>query len=714
MLTKLNNKKIILTVISVFTFLMLALMPMTPDEGMYPLSEIRKLDLKEAGLKIGINDVYNPNGVSLVDALVNVGGCTGSFVSPDGLIITNHHCAFGAVQRASTVKNNYLENGFLAKTKEGEISAQGLTCRITESYEDVSEIVLKAADEVKDINERAEAISEKIKEIVAKEEQIDTTIEARVSEMFTGQSYVLFRYKVIRDVRLVYVPPRAIGEFGGESDNWVWPRHTGDFSFMRAYVAPDGSSAEYSENNVPYHPKKFLKVNANGVKDGDFVFLLGYPGRTFKHQPSQFLIFQEDYQLPYISKLYGWIIDRLLEKGSNDPAIALKVSSRVKGLANVEKNYRGKLVGLNRLALVKMKKQEEKNLQEFINSDMKLKKEYGEVLSQINSVYSNIFESGRIPLVLSQLSRNISMYRAVELLLDYQALSESKSDENTNALKRTKRIAEGLYTDYYPGLDREIAKKMISDARSFPEFGSTGLFNNVKSVDEFVNNLYKNSVVENKEKYMELFDKSPNEVKKMNDPMIEFVRLVNGLKDKEHKKNEMITSQLNVLLAKFMEVKRIWMNKSFIPDANGTLRLTYGYVKGYSPADAVYFNPITTLKGVIEKGKEEGDYKLPQVIRDLYAKRDFGKFKNDELNDVPVAILYNTDTSGGNSGSPIMNAYGELIGVNFDRPFEATINDFVYSKDYSRSLGVDIRYVLWIAKKVSGADNIIKEMGVDI
>src|SRR3972149_769238 len=512
MLTKLNNKKSVLTLISVFAFLMLAMMPMTPDEGMYPLSEIRKLDLKEAGLKIGINDVYNPNGVSLVDALVNVGGCTGSFVSADGLIITNHHCAFGAVQRASTVENNYLENGFLAKSFEKEIPAQGVVCRITESYEDVSEKILEAAEHATDINDRADAISQKIDALVTEEEEKDPTIEARVSEMFTGQSYVLFRYKVMRDVRLVYVPPRAIGEFGGESDNWVWPRHTGDFSFMRAYVAPDGSSAEYSESNVPYHPKKFLKINANGVKDGDFVFLLGYPGRTYKHQPSQFLIFQEDYQLPYISKLYSWIIDRLLERGSNDPAVALKVSSRVKGLANVEKNYRGKLVGLSRLALVKMKKQEEKNLQEFINSDMKLRQEYGNVLSEINSVYSNILESGRIPLVLSQLSRNINMYHAAELLLGFQEMSESKSEENENALKRSKKIAEGLYTDYYPDLDREISKKMIADAKSFPEFSSTGLFNNVKSVDEFVNNLYKNSIVEDKEKFMALFDKSSDEV----------------------------------------------------------------------------------------------------------------------------------------------------------------------------------------------------------
>ncbi len=249
---------VLLIILSIFS---LAMIPSTPDEGMYPLSEIRNLDLQGAGLKISIDEVYNPDGISLIDALVKIGGCTGSFVSNEGLIITNHHCSFGAVQRASTTENNYLENGFLAKSMEEEIPAKGYTCRITVSYEDVSEEVLTAANNVNDISERTDAIADKIKEIVEREEETDSTMSAEVSEMFVGQSYVLFRYKVIKDVRLVYVPPRAIGEFGGESDNWVWPRHTGDFSFVRAYIAPDGSSAEYSEENIPYTPKKFIEVN---------------------------------------------------------------------------------------------------------------------------------------------------------------------------------------------------------------------------------------------------------------------------------------------------------------------------------------------------------------------------------------------------------------------------------------------------------------------
>ena len=296
-------KKLALISLTILSLLVLAMFPSVPDEGMFPLSEISNLDLNSAGLKISVDEVYNPNGVSLVDALVKVGGCTGSFVSPEGLIITNHHCSFGAVRRARTIENNYLENGFLAETREEEIPAEGFTCRITDSYQDVSSEILEAANKVDDITDRIKVIRKKTKEILKREEEKDSKIKAEVSEMFVGQSYVRFRYKTVKDGRLVYIPPLSIGEFGGETDNWVWPRHTGDFSFLRAYVAPDGSSADYSEENVPFTPKKFLEVNPSGVNEEDFVFLLGYPGRTYKHQPSQFLKFQREYQLPYISKL---------------------------------------------------------------------------------------------------------------------------------------------------------------------------------------------------------------------------------------------------------------------------------------------------------------------------------------------------------------------------------------------------------------------------
>ncbi len=670
-----KSLNILLIIVSVFS---LAMIPSTPDEGMYPLSEIRNLDLQGAGLKISIDEVYNPDGVSLVDALVKLGGCTGSFVSNEGLIITNHHCSFGAVQRASTTENNYLENGFLAKTMEEEIPAKSFTCRITVSYEDVSEEVLTAANNADDISGRTDAISDKVKEIVEREEEADSTISAEVSEMFIGQSYVLFHYKVIKDVRLVYVPPRAIGEFGGESDNWVWPRHTGDFSFVRAYVAPDGSSAEYSEENVPYQPKKFIEVNPKGVDENDFVFLLGYPGRTYKHQPSFFIEYQQKYQLPYISKQFRWMIDLYEESSEDDPEFALEISSRIKGLANTEKNYRGKRQGLERLNLVENKRNEEKELQNFIDSDDGLKEKYSNVLTEIKSVYDEIFSLGRYRWVNFMILRYCNLIRLAGIQLEYHD-EETTDDEKKSLLKRV----SSLQNDYYPNLEPVILNKILSDAVTFPELQQFSEFNNLPDEEELyelIYELYDDTDLFDEEEFKEMLSESDED---LDDPAIEFVRNFYELDKVEEKKRDTRNGKLNILLAKLMKVKKIWLEKSFIPDANRTLRLTYGYVTGYEPFDAVYYSPVTTLKGVVEKGKDQGDYKLPPIVKELYKKKDFGKFKNDKLNDVPVAILYNTDTSGGNSGSPILDAYGKLVGVNFDRSFEATINDYVWSSKYS-------------------------------
>lgn len=713
-------KKLALIPLTILSLLFLAMFPSIPDEGMFPLSEISNLDLNSAGLKISVDEVYNPNGVSLVDALVKVGGCTGSFVSPEGLIITNHHCSFGAVREASTTKNNYLENGFLAETREEEIPAEGYTCRITVSYEDVSSEILEAANQADDITERTKAIRKKIKEIVKREEEKDSTIKTEVSEMFVGQSYVLFRYKTINDVRLVYIPPRSIGEFGGESDNWIWPRHTGDFSFLRAYVAPDGSSADYSEENIPFAPKKYLVVNPNGVDEEDFVFLLGYPGRTFKHQPSQFLKFQMEYQLPYISKLYRWMVDLFEEKGENDPEFALKISSRIRGLANVEKNYKGKMQGIKRLDLIEKKKEEENRLQEFLNADLELKEKYGNVLMEIDEVYNEIYSEGRLRLVLTMMNRYSTLYRLAYLLLDYHNELAKPEDERSSLYteKRRKDLLkqiDNLFKDYNPELDKRILKKIIWDARTFPETQSVNTFSkyeNEEELNEIINSMYDDTELLNIEEYKALLFGPTEDVNDLDDHAILFAEEFYELDDEVENKRDARNGKLNVLLAQFMEIKKSFLNKNFIPDANRTLRLTYGYVRGYEPADAIYYSPISTLKGVIEKGEEEGDYKLLPVIRELYEKKDFGKFKDEKLGDIPVAILYNTDTSGGNSGSPIMDAYGRLVGVNFDRSIEATVNDFVWSEEYSRSIGVDIRYVLWITQKVGHAYFLLKEMNV--
>ncbi len=717
--TGLTGKALIL-----IAFLFVAFTSFRPHEGMYPLTEIRNLDLTEAGLKIPINEVYNPDGVSLVDALVNLGGCTGSFVSPEGLIITNHHCVFGTVQKASTTEHNYLENGFLAGSREQEIPAEGVTCKITLSYADVSSEVLNAANTTADVSEREKAIQGKIAEIVKREEEKDPAIEAQVSEMFIGETYVLFRYKVIKDVRLVYVPPRAIGEFGGESDNWVWPRHNGDFSFMRAYVSPDGSAAEYSSNNVAYHPKKFIQVNPGGVGEGDFIFLLGYPARTYKHQPSDFLKYQYEYQLPYIQQLYSWLINLYLERGKNDPESELQFASKVKGLSNTEKNYRGKMIGIKRLNLLDKKQQEEKNLQKFIDSKPELQEKYGKVLSRIDYVYKDVFDDGILPLFLSQLQRQIDMYKLADIFIKYKEARQLPELERKDAYKdknylKLESSVNSVYTAYYPELDKKVMKKILNDAIQHNEISALqplAVFARSMSpgnrINSFVDYIYDSTFVNNPKKYISLLRNDSVKLSEISDPFINFVKQMEDIQGNYDKRNEEREGKLNLLLAQLMEAKKLWLNKSFVPDANRTLRLTYGHIKGYSPFDAVYLDPITTLRGVIEKGRESGDYKLPEKIKELYEKKDFGQFADKKYNDVPVALLYNTDTSGGNSGSPILDAYGRLVGVNFDRAFEATVNDYAWNPDYSRSIGVDIRYVLWVTQKIGGADFLLKEMGV--
>jgi hypothetical protein len=321
----------------------------SPDEGMYPLSEIKKLDLKSKGLKVTAKDIYNPNGVSLVDAIVNIGGCTGSFISPDGLIITNHHCAYGGVQAISTPEQDYVTNGFLARSLSEEIPAKGFTVRIVDSYRNISDQVLSALNDTMDFVARSKAIDKRIKDIITETEKTYPDKRAEVAEMFTGKSYILFIYTYLKDVRMVYVPPRAIGEFGGENDNWIWPRHTGDFSFIRAYVAPDGKPADYSKDNVPFHPKNFLKIGVNGVDDGDPVFILGYPGRTYRHRTASFLAYEEDVRMPYVADLFAWQISVMEKMGNDDRSVSLKLDNRIKGLANTMKNYRGKLQGFNLL-----------------------------------------------------------------------------------------------------------------------------------------------------------------------------------------------------------------------------------------------------------------------------------------------------------------------------------------------------------------------------
>lgn len=694
------------------------------EEGMFPLSELHKLDLKKAGLKISQNEIYNPNGTSLVDALVNVGGCTGSFVSNQGLIITNHHCAFSAVQLASTPEHDYLTNGFVAGTREQEIEAKGLTCRITDSYEDVSDKVLGAVAQVTDPASRLKLINDAMKNIASEAEKKDPSIQAEVSEMFIGKTYVLFRYKTIQDVRLVYVPNRQIGEYGGETDNWVWPRHTGDFSFMRAYVAPDGKPAKYSKNNVPYSPKKFLKVNANGTNEEDFVFILGYPGRTFRHRPAQFIEYQQQFVLPYVSDLYDFQNKTMEEAGKKDKATEIKLATRIKRNANVLKNYRGKLQGLKGIDLVGKKKEEDAALASFINGNVAVKAQYGSLMTDIDHLYKLINGDAKRDLWLAQiynstsllgLSKNINVFKTA---MEAYPAAQQEAFFSQN-LPRLKQFLSGNYEAFDLDADRNNFKRMLTDATALPANQRVNALNSIagdeKTIDTYINSAFTDSRLKDSNYVFRTLLASPKSLKDYSDPLLVFEKAVAAQIAELKPEKDRREGVLNKLMGDYVNVKEKFLKKGFIPDANSTLRLTYGYVRGYWPADASYMRPYTTIKGILEKGSTGNpEFDYPAQIRALWQAKDFGPFEKKDLKDVPVAFLYNMDTTGGNSGSPIMNANGELIGVNFDRAYGATINDYAWNESYSRSIGVDIRYVLWVAAKIDKANFLLKEMGVKI
>ncbi len=721
-------KKAVLFLIALITLsIFLGMISSSPDEGMYPLSEIQKVDLVKAGLKIDPKEVYNPNGISLVDALVNLSGCTGSFISENGLIITNHHCAYGSIAKVSSVENNFLENGFHAKSLEEEIPASGSTVKIIDSYQDVSDEVLNTIKNISDPTERAKVLSEKLKEISDKATNEKESIVSEVAEMFAGKSYVLFKYKIIRDVRLVYAPPQSIGNFGGETDNWVWPRHTGDFSLLRAYVAKDGSSASYSKDNVPFKPKKFLKINPNGIEEGDFAFILGYPGRTFRHRPAAYLKYQQDYLLPFTSNLYDFAIKTMQDLSKDDKALKLKFASRMKGLANTMKNYQGKMKGLRKINLVEQKFNEEKELQKFINENPELKKKYGNLLSEINFVFSKIDETALADLWMRQIQNFSTTLSLANFVLNYveeiqKPDSERKIQFQEKNLKQTLITLENLRANYNPDFEKEILMKMFLDASKFKETSRIYALdyllegngsNPEDTFSEFIENKIIGSKIREKDYFDLLLKKTPDEIAKSQDELFIFTSKLRKQILQNEKENQKIEGKLNKLYGDLVDVKMEWKKTNFIPDANSTLRLTFGYIKGYNPADAVYMEPFTSIDGVIEKSLTgEEDFVIPDKLKTLYNKKDFGKYVNKKTGKLPVAMLYNMDTTGGNSGSPIFDAYGNLIGINFDRAYEATINDFAWNESYSRSIGVDIRYVLWILDKFSNAQNILKELNI--
>lgn len=694
------------------TITIMAFTTSTEEEGMYPLAQLGSLDLKKAGLEIPQSDIYQPGKIGLTNALVRLGGCTGSFISDKGLIITNHHCVFGAVASASSPENNYLENGFYAKNEEQEIKTT-LPCKITLSFDDVSSRVLESVDPNSTPQEQQKTISDNIERITKEEQAEYPDLKIEISEMFVGKFYTLFRYKMLTDVRLVYVPPKAVGKFGGETDNWIWPRHNGDFSVVRAY-----------EDGKPYKPEKYLEIDVNGTQENDFVFILGYPGSTYRHFPAQYLTYQNDHLLPLISSWFDERIDLLKQDAKGNVAKELQYASTLASLSNTTKNFKGKMQGLRRTNILQHRYEEQEKLQQFAensNGDVD-----ATVIPRISELYKKKNSIADDFILLNQMYSASGMYYAAHmrnvLKWEYDNTDKSKkADWMANSEKVMQQVKSG-YRVISTEMDYTLFGSLLyrvhqtGNGRADKALAYLGLNNPSKQeVIQAVGKLWSKSKYADKTRTIDWIENNPKKFIKTKDKLQDLAAIFQPINEELRQDWSSISAELDALMPKLADIKQAYYQGNFVPDANATLRLTYGYVKGYSPSDAVYNEPFTTIDGILEKAEPTGDYYMPENILEKFKTVNANdNLKHPKGGQVVVGVLYNLDTTGGNSGSPILNAKGQLVGVNFDRAFSATINDFEWNESYSRSIGVDIRYVLYVMKYISGADAVLEELNVSL
>jgi hypothetical protein len=695
------------------------------QEGMWLMSQLDQLNLQQKGIKLQNSEIYNPDKPALYNAIVQVGGGTGSFVSPEGLIITNHHVAFTALQRASSVTNDYLEQGFTARDKKDEIQAPGYQAKLLSEMKDVTQEVLAAAKGVTDPVEKDKKINAKISEMTEKIEKNKDDVSAVVADMYSGRQYILFVYKLIKDLRIVYAPPMAIGNYGGETDNWMWPRHTGDFSFLRAYVAPDGTGREYNAENIPYQPKVWLKVATDPIKEGDITFVIGFPGFTTRYRDSNSARWNLVNNYPFSIETFSQIINILHETTKNDPEGWIKVASLEKGLANAMKNYQGKVDGMNKTNYVQKKLDFEKEFQSWANGDPTRKQKYGNLISDMTKEYAIIGKTSQKDNVLGVMQGLSGTLLGVAFQLYRTADEMSKPIKDRDpgyTEKNLEKQVENLqytYANYYEPADKAIMAYILNLAAKLPaDQRITGLEtvvnNNNLPVEKFVEESYKTSRLADVEYVKTLFSKTPKELDALNDPFIKLAASLYPEIKQSEKANQAFAANITDLRKQYIEALYEWKGGNLYPDANGTMRFTFGLIRGYDPADAVTYHPFTSLKGVIDKNTGKEPFNAPAGLVSLYKNKDFGRWIDPQRKDVPVAFTHMADITGGNSGSPVMNAKGEIIGVVFDGNYEAMISDWQYDYDIQRTISVDIRYVMFILDKFSKADFLLKEMGVAI
>ncbi|NQT27424.1 S46 family peptidase [candidate division KSB1 bacterium] len=691
------------------------------EEGMWLLSQLDQLPLKNAGFELDADDIYHPEKPSISDAIVWLGGCTASFVSPDGLILTNHHCAYSAIQRASTPEKNFLAAGFLASNRSEEMEAIGMNAYCLKTIKDVTEEVLQDCDGLDDPVLYDKKITANITSIVDQIEGDREDVAAKITSNYEGKLYLLYIYNKYQDVRLVYAPPQDIGKFGGEIDNWMWPRHTGDFTFLRAYMAPDGSGQKFNEMNVPLKPKQYLKVAKQPIQEDDLTFILGFPGKTYRYRTSSPVDWNLTFGFPFRIKNYAEIIALLDSVTQNDKAGQLKVTSRRSSFSNSKKNAEGQLESMTKGKFLEKKLAFEAEFSAFLQENPELNDQYGMILSEIDAQYED-YKSDREKRSTLNLYRNASGVLpqiARDIVLTLKEREKPEEERNPDFTERSvekklKRLHLQYY-NYYPATDKALLTAFLKKVLRLPgnqrvDGLSSILPKGEKSIASFIETAFEKSQLKDVEYAKSLYTKKSIEVEALGEPLIQLALTLYPELDLMDERTDDFSARIMELRKHYMSALLAWKGTEFYPDANSSMRFTYGHIAGYSPADGILYTPFTTLSGVVDKHTGEWPFNVPEKLSEAYNEKDFGKWLDVDNNDISVNFLHRCDITGGNSGSPVMNARGELIGLAFDGNWEALTGDWQYDYDIQRTISVDIRYVLFIVDKVAESSYILNEM----
>lgn len=713
-------KKLLFSLLFVFITRLVAF----AGEGMWIpllLALLNEKEMKSMGMRMSAEDIYSVNKSSLKDAIVHFnGGCTASVISPKGLLLTNHHCGYGQIQAHSTLEHNYLEDGFWAASMKEELPNPGVTVTFISRIEDVTQQALAGVTDEMDKRTRQSVIDqnlERIRQNAMKESWEDVLIRP----FFHGNQYFMFITVTYRDVRLVGAPPSSIGKFGADTDNWVWPRHTGDFSLFRIYADKNNRPADYSPDNVPYRPRHFLPVSIDGVQDGDFTLVFGFPGRTYEYLPAaairQIVDVLDPAKIAVRDKTLA-IWDSAMRA---DPEVKIQYASKQASLANAWKKWQGEVLGLRRTRAVDAKLAYEAEFRKVVSLDPKLNARYGTLLDELESLYAQIEPHALRKTFYDEITfRNVEILRLAGQINRLLAAHENNGEEGfQNFRQRLLSWLESYYKDYQPELDRQVfaAQMALLHKKMEPEFLPPQFFEQLQAngndFDTWAKTLFSQSWLTNPDQAISTLTMSSSDVLKAitNDPACRLAAAFESLY------NERIMPPYNELDERIDDLQQRYMkaqmeafpNRRFYPDANGTMRCSYGRVQGYRPRDAVAYMSKTYLEGVMEK-YIPGDYEfdVPEKLRKLYEKKDYGVY--GEGGRMPVCFIASNHTTGGNSGSPAIDAYGNLIGLNFDRVWEGTMSDYYFDEKLCRNIMVDVRYILFIIDKYAGATHLVREM----